>query len=92
MVPMGHARARDSNTGDDRGNLETQLKNLAQFGPSDECIFQDVAIGRSVPGTRGALHLLRLKSAQSNQAVLEINGSLAKAALHRPHSLPHSIG
>ena len=62
MVPMGHARARDSNTGDDRGNLETQLKNLAPFGPSDECIFQDVAIGRSVPGTRVALYLLRLKS------------------------------
>ena len=38
MVPMGHARARGSNTGDDRGNLGTQLKNLAQFGPSDECI------------------------------------------------------
>ena len=29
MVPVGHANARASNSGDDPGTLETQLNNLA---------------------------------------------------------------
>ena len=43
---------RDSNTGDNRGNLETQLNNLAGLGPPDEFIHQDVASGRAMPEAR----------------------------------------
>ena len=38
MVPVGRAHVQDSNTGDNRGNLETQLNNLAGLGPPDEFI------------------------------------------------------
>ena len=52
MVPMGHAGARDSNTGDEPGNLGTRHNNLAGLGPRDEFIHQGVASGRAMPEAR----------------------------------------
>ena len=46
---MGHAGARENNTGNDCGNLETQLDNLAEFGLRDEFIHKIVASGRAMP-------------------------------------------
>ena len=44
---MGHARARESNTGDDCGNLETQLDDLTEFGLRDEFSYEYVVSGRA---------------------------------------------
>ena len=52
MVPVGHANARASNSGDDPGNLATQLNNLAELGPRDEFIHRDVANGQAMPEDR----------------------------------------
>ena len=52
MVSVGHANARASNSGDDPGTPETQLNNLAELGPRDEFIHQDVASGRAMPEAR----------------------------------------
>ena len=41
-----------SRAGDDSGNLETRANNLAELGPRDEFIHQDVASSRAVPEVR----------------------------------------
>ncbi len=38
----------ESNTGDDCGNLETQLDNLAEFDPRDEFSYECVASVRAI--------------------------------------------
>ena len=48
MPPTGHAHAENSNTGDCRDNLETQLDNLAEFDPRDKFSYEYVASVRAI--------------------------------------------
>ena len=59
--PYAPASRVGQHTGGDRGNLETQARNLPELGSRDKFIYQDVASGRSMPETRRVLHKLSLK-------------------------------